>query len=421
MSKSVKFHGLDRAPRAIERELDSILARGGEAAAELKIKDLEYIGAGASGVVFAGELDGTAVALKVARLRDKVSNERQVRADFLAEADYTRDAEEQGLPVAPLAGPGYLDGPIVLVKELVAGEPGRWTTVSSDVWRGINDAMADRWGPIEFKEENFVRTPRGPVLVDAGGAVRRGENLLQHAWAVTAGRVDDPDADNRGGELGESYLRWSIRMDAQDGRISKDDADEVIVALDEWQRHRVRSNPAGRRREPPEEHPPCPRCGSTETRRVRNYGRPVGDEFQCLDCRRRWDRSAPTENPAGDVFRIKLTKGEAEWASWAIDPMEDFWNEQVEDGEVDEAPPLPRLEGSVLVLPDHADVIEDFLFRIEEQAPDMVDDEAQERHARVTGRGDIGYEGRRGSMMRPLNNLAQKIRRAAGLIEDGDT
>jgi transposase-like protein len=37
------------------------------------------------------------------------------------------------------------------------------------------------------------------------------------------------------------------------------------------------------------EHPPCPRCFGTETRRVRNYGRPVGNEFQCLDCGRRWE------------------------------------------------------------------------------------------------------------------------------------
>jgi transposase-like protein len=35
--------------------------------------------------------------------------------------------------------------------------------------------------------------------------------------------------------------------------------------------------------------PRCPRCNSSETRRVRNYGRPVGNEWQCLDCQRRWD------------------------------------------------------------------------------------------------------------------------------------
>jgi transcriptional regulator NrdR family protein len=35
--------------------------------------------------------------------------------------------------------------------------------------------------------------------------------------------------------------------------------------------------------------PRCPRCNSSETRRVRNYGRPVGNEWQCLECQRRWD------------------------------------------------------------------------------------------------------------------------------------
>lgn len=38
-----------------------------------------------------------------------------------------------------------------------------------------------------------------------------------------------------------------------------------------------------------ERHLPCPRCGSDETRRTRNYGKPVGNEQWCTKCGRRWE------------------------------------------------------------------------------------------------------------------------------------
>lgn len=50
-------------------------------------------------------------------------------------------------------------------------------------------------------------------------------------------------------------------------------------------------------------HPTCPRCHSDETRRVRNYGRPVGNEWQCLKCKRRWELEAPSPE------RQKLLRG----------------------------------------------------------------------------------------------------------------
>lgn len=39
------------------------------------------------------------------------------------------------------------------------------------------------------------------------------------------------------------------------------------------------------------EHPRCPRCNSDETKQLRNYGRPIKDQWNCLMCGRRWDLS----------------------------------------------------------------------------------------------------------------------------------
>jgi hypothetical protein len=46
-------------------------------------------------------------------------------------------------------------------------------------------------------------------------------------------------------------------------------------------------------------HPKCPRCGSDETRRVRNYGRAVGIEWLCTErnCGCRWDDESAAELP----------------------------------------------------------------------------------------------------------------------------
>lgn len=35
-------------------------------------------------------------------------------------------------------------------------------------------------------------------------------------------------------------------------------------------------------------HPACPFCASQETRALRNYGRQVGNNFQCLACKVWW-------------------------------------------------------------------------------------------------------------------------------------
>jgi transcriptional regulator NrdR family protein len=58
--------------------------------------------------------------------------------------------------------------------------------------------------------------------------------------------------------------------------------------------------------------PRCPRCNSSETRRVRNYGRPVGNEWQCLDCQRRWDTDESIDWRARALAAEKLAKSRSE-------------------------------------------------------------------------------------------------------------
>jgi hypothetical protein len=52
-----------------------------------------------------------------------------------------------------------------------------------------------------------------------------------------------------------------------------------------------------------ERHLKCPRCGSDETRRTRNYGRPVGDEQWCTKCQHRWDPAKDAALARADCLR----------------------------------------------------------------------------------------------------------------------
>jgi hypothetical protein len=95
--------------------------------------------------------------------------------------------------------------------------------------------------------------------------------------------------------------------------------------------------------------------------------------------------------------KVKMTPKQREWAEWAIDPMEDYWEELVRDGSETHIPPLPEVEGNILKLPKNQDVIEDFLYRLEDQAQDMSYSE-----------GDFGGA-------RSARGLANKIRKATGI------
>lgn len=49
-------------------------------------------------------------------------------------------------------------------------------------------------------------------------------------------------------------------------------------------------------------HPACTRCFSLDTRRVRNYGRPVANEWSCYACGRRFDLDTAETDAFYGVF-----------------------------------------------------------------------------------------------------------------------
>lgn len=84
----------------------------------------------------------------------------------------------------------------------------------------------------------------------------------------------------------------------------------------------------------------------------------------------------PKEMRSNSEIKIKMTPAEKRWALWAIDAMPDYFEELVREGEIERVPPLPKVEGNVLVLPNDSDVLDDFLYRIGEQAPDVCETDA---------------------------------------------
>ena len=69
---------------------------------------------------------------------------------------------------------------------------------------------------------------------------------------------------------------------------------------------------------------------------------------------------------------INLTDKELVIAEWAIAPMEDFFEQLVEEGEIEKMPEMPKISGNTLLLPEDEGVIVDLLYRVEEQYTDMV-------------------------------------------------
>ena len=101
--------------------------------------------------------------------------------------------------------------------------------------------------------------------------------------------------------------------------------------------------------------------------------------------------------------RIPLTKLQAEIAAWALDPMDDFFDENIADGSaVGEKPDMPVMDGATLVMPMHLDVIDDFLYRVEGQMVEMAE--------RADGWGETPQK--RAGTIRMCFTLGDKVRAA---------
>lgn len=171
-------------------DLDDAAIRAIDAGAE---GPLEYIGAGAEGVVFCDE---TSTAFKVGR---------KGRGSLKAEADFLKKAGQIPAIKRSVAAFARFDAKNnVLVRECVrqSGEKsGRPRRVSDSEAFDMADRIQSVMKPYGFtaperKGDSYIYVRgRGPVLVDGGFALPRGQELVKQALDVinkkTPGSLED--------------------------------------------------------------------------------------------------------------------------------------------------------------------------------------------------------------------------------------
>jgi lysophospholipase L1-like esterase len=181
----VKLRGPEALPaserqhvhRVIEPEIDGAVERALAAGAKAP---LEYIGAGAEGIVFC---DPTQTAYKVGRGANSLADEAQ----FFRKATQVPGVKEH---VAKFKR--YDAKHNVIVRECVRGERIKWSQEHKvyDLHRDIEKTM-EPYGFLspERKPDSWVLVRgRGPVLVDAGFATPVGRELVKHTLDVINGR-----------------------------------------------------------------------------------------------------------------------------------------------------------------------------------------------------------------------------------------
>jgi hypothetical protein len=183
---------LDAAPRITNRdeissrtlailgdELDDAALRAARAGAD---GDLEYQGAGMSGIVFC---DKQGTAFKVARHGGEGTVAEE--AEWLQKA-----AQVPGVRDHVARNARYDTENRVLLRECVKGTTGtpRSTGKLFDLHKDIRKAMTPYgWLSPEFKEDSYVfARGRGPVLVDASMVLRVGGELVKYAQDMLENR-----------------------------------------------------------------------------------------------------------------------------------------------------------------------------------------------------------------------------------------
>ena len=170
-----------RTLAALGGELDDAADRAVAAGA---VGDLEYQGAGATGIVFCDER-GT--AYKVARPGPSREDSVAQEAEWMSKA-----AQVPGVREHVVRNARYDRKHKVLIRECVRGKVGtsRDTSKLFDMHKDIRKAMTPYgWLSPEFKEDSYVvARGRGSVLVDASSALRVGGELVRYAQDVLAGR-----------------------------------------------------------------------------------------------------------------------------------------------------------------------------------------------------------------------------------------
>ncbi len=212
---------LDSIPESILGEVPGAVHRALQAGARVPLR---YLGAGMTAVVL-GDAQGR--AYKVGRHPHSPTNVQTLTT----EAEWLADAKK----VPALSGRvvrfvRFIPQLLTIVNEEVVREnrPG-----GRDLWdthQAIAALMKPRgWGPPEYKDDSYVWSAHGPVLVDASATLRFGPRLLRYALDIAAGRR--PLHGERVADL-----QWELRMEAGEGRISEKDAVAASAQLDRIKR-----------------------------------------------------------------------------------------------------------------------------------------------------------------------------------------
>lgn len=208
-------------PASLHEELPDAVHRALQAGARVPLR---YLGAGMTAIVF-GDAEGKGGrAYKVGRRPSSATNVRTLTT----EAEWLADAQKvpaiRGLVVRHVA---FRPDLLVIVNREVPRES---RPAGRDFWavhQTIAAAMKTRgWGQPEYKDDSYVWTAKGPVLVDASSTLRFGPRLLAYARDIAEGRRPWLDESLRD-------LLWELRMEASDGRISEQDA-AFVSRLLEW-------------------------------------------------------------------------------------------------------------------------------------------------------------------------------------------
>ena len=165
--------------RVLGDQLDDAAERAVAAGAQ---GELEFQGAGMSGIVFCDE---RGIAYKVAR--------KGGESTVAEESEWLQKAEQiPGVREHVAKGARYDTKNRVLVRECVQGKTGtsRNTSKLFDIHKDIRKAMTPYgWLSPEFKEDSYVYARgRGPILIDASMAVRVGGELVKYAQDVIENR-----------------------------------------------------------------------------------------------------------------------------------------------------------------------------------------------------------------------------------------
>lgn len=222
-------------------EVERVLAVGA-------VPPLEFQGAGGSGSVFC---DARGIAFKVAHHLDPGGEILSEEVAWLRAAK----AHPQTARFVPKVFAWHPEE-AVIVRECVRGERPRWASRWQDWHEQLN---VPGWTKPEGGIDQWVETPTGPVLVDGGHALRRGEVLARHVEDLLrqgpsrAGALD-PVLGGGLGRYGERLqdLAWAVYVDRNQGYLHPERATALLARLreagdvSEWSEPSNAPNPGDR-------------------------------------------------------------------------------------------------------------------------------------------------------------------------------